>query len=101
AIDPLELADVDRSTHAGHHVLALGVHQELPVKLLFACCRITSEADTRPRSLAYVAEDHGLDVDRGAEGGIHLAHDTVGGRALVVPGAEHGFDGHSELCLRI
>ena len=52
---------------AGHHVLALGVDQEVAVLALGPGGRVAGEADAGARRVVAVAEHHGLDVDGGAE----------------------------------
>ena len=60
----LELADGLGRADARHHVLALGVHQVLAEEPPLAGARVPGEGHARPRVVAHVAEDHGLDVDR-------------------------------------
>ena len=62
---------------AGHHVLALGVDQEVAVGPLGPGGRVAGEADAGARVVVAVAEDHGLHVDGGAQ---------VVGDALAVRG---------------
>ena len=63
----LHLADLRRGPDAGDDVLALGVGQVLAVEHLLAGVRVAGEGDAGARVVAHVAEDHGHDVDRGAE----------------------------------
>ena len=51
----------------GHHVLTLGVDQEVAVLAGGAGRRVPREPDSGPRVVVSVAEHHGLDVHRGAE----------------------------------
>ena len=95
------MADRRGSANARNDVLALRVHQELAVEVLVAGCRVTGEGNAGARVVAHVAEDHRLDVDRGAPGGGDVVHAAVEHRALVVPGAENGLDRAHELLLRI
>ena len=86
---------------AGDDVLALRVGQVVAVELLRAGDRVAGEGDAGARSLAHVAEDHGLDVDGGAEVVGDLLRPPVGDRAVGVPGAEDGLDGRSQLIHRV
>ena len=92
-----KVGDRMRRADAGHHVLALGVRQILAVELLGAGRRIAGEAHARCRSVAHVAEDHGLDVHGGAEVAGDVVQPAVGDGAGVVPGAEDGVARHDEL----
>ena len=86
---------------AGHHVLALGVDQEVAVGAVLAGGRVAGEADTGARVVVAVAEHHGLHVDRGAEVvGDALAH-PVGDGPGAVPAAEDGLDGAAQLLVGV
>ncbi len=91
AVDQLGGAD------AGHHVLALGVAQELAVEDVVAVARVAGEGHAGGAVVAEVAEDHGLHVDRGAPvlGDVVLL--AVAHGARDVPRREHGLDGAHEL----
>ena len=93
----LEVGDGVRRADAGDHVFALGVFEELAVEGLFAGGGIAGEADAGGGSFAEVAEDHGLDVDGGAEIVGDLVHLAVVLGAVVKPGAEDGIAGAGEL----
>ena len=95
-----QLGDALRRADAGHHVLALGVHQELAVELVLAGGRVAGEGHAGARVLAQVAEDHGLDDDRGAPGRGDAVELPVGLGPVVLPGLEDGADGHEELLVR-
>ena len=86
---------------AGHHVLALGVLEVVAVHALVAGGGVAGEADARARGHAAVAEDHGLDVDGGAEvlGDLLLA--AVEDGAVGVPRVEDGTDGAVHLLARV
>ena len=88
-------------TDAGHHVLALGVHQELAVEEVLAGGGVAGEGHAGAGGLALVAEDHGLHVDRRAQ----IVRDALGAPVdlgpVVVPALEHGHDGHVQLLERI
>ena len=64
--DVAQLGDVLRVAHAGDDVLALGVDEEVAGRLGLAGDLVAAEGDARARRVALVAEDHLLDVDRGA-----------------------------------
>ena len=85
-------------SHAGDHVLALGIHQEFTVEHLLARRRVARECDAGTRLVAGVAVDHRLHIDRGAPflGNVVLA--AIDDRAVVHPGAEYGPDGALQLC---
>ena len=89
-----------RGAHTGHHVLALGVHEEFTVEFIGAGGGVAGESHAGAGFIARVAEYHALHV----HGGAPLAGDAVflavGDGALVVPGAEHGADGTLQLVPR-
>ncbi len=60
---------------------------------------VAGEADAGGAVLAHVAEDHGLDVHRGAPFGGDVVQAAVGDGAGVHPASEHGADGAPELFL--
>ena len=93
--DRLSVAD------AGHDVLALRVVEVVAVELLGSGDRVAGESHARPRALAHVAEDHGLDIDRGPEVVRDFLRPPVGDGAVGVPGAEDGFDRLPELVHRV
>ena len=95
------LSDGHGGTHAGHHVLALGVGQELAHQLLLAGGGVTGERNAGAAVVAHVAEGHGLDVDGGAPGVGDVVVAAVHIGAGVVPGAEHGLDGADQLLLGV
>ena len=82
---------------AGHHVLALGVDQEVAVLALGAGGRVAGEAHAGAGTVVAVAEDHGLDVHGRAEivGDAFVV--AVGDGPGTVPGGEDRFDGPAEL----
>jgi hypothetical protein len=97
--DVLHLLDRERVADAGHDVLTLRVDQELAVEDVLAGRRVAGEGDAGARVVAHVAEDHRLDVHRGAEvlgDPVDLAV-RLGARRL--PGAEDGLDRAPELRL--
>ncbi len=86
---------------AGHHVLALGVDQEVAVLPHLASGRVACEADPGSRVVVPVAEHHGLHVDgRSQVVGDPLA-DPVGDGTRAVPRREHRLDRATELLVGI
>ncbi len=86
---------------ARHHVLALGVGQELGVEAPLARAGVAGEADARPRRLAEIAEDHRHHGDRRAPVGGDAVDAPVLHRLLGEPRLEDGVDGQPELLARI
>ena len=97
----LELGDGLGVADAGHHVLALGVDQEVAVGALGPGGRVTGEADPGARVVVAVAEHHGLDVDRGAQVVGDALAVAVGDGPGPVPAAEHRLDGPAQLRRRV
>ena len=85
----------------GHHVLALGVDQELAVEGVLAGRGVAGEGHAGRAVAAHVAEDHGLDVHGGAPLGGDVVELAVGDRALVHPGAEDSADRAPKLVTRV
>ena len=92
---------MQRRADAGHDVLALGVGQVLAEEHLLARVGVAREGDARARVVAHVAEDHGHDVDRGAQVVADLVVLAVVVRALAEPRCEDGLDGQVELLVRV
>src|SRR5262249_44230261 len=90
-----------RGADAGHHVLALRVHEKVAVETLLARRRVAREADTGTRLLRRFAEDHLSDIDRRAQKSGDFLHAPVGHRLLRHPGLKHRADRSPELLLRI
>ena len=97
----LEVGDGLGVADAGDNVLALGVHQKVPVELLGAVSRVARKGDAGRRGPPLVAKGHGLDVDGGAElvGNAMLL--AVDAGTLVHPAAKDGLDSKAQLELRI
>ena len=95
--DGLELGERPRHAHAGHHVFALGVHEELAVEEVLARGRVAGEGHAGARRLALVAEDHALHVD----GRAQIVGDALGAAvdlgAMVVPALEDRDHRHVQL----
>ena len=99
--DLLELDRRARRAHAGDHVLALGVDEELAVELVRAVGGVAREGHAGAGLVAGVAVDHRLDVDRGAPLGGDVVLAAVDDGAVVAPAAEDGADGAPELLARV
>ena len=99
--DLLELVDGLGGADAGHHVFALGVHEELAEEVLFAGGGVTGEGYAGAGIVAGVAEDHHLHVDGSAPVAGDVVHAAIVDGAGVVPGTEHGLDGAQQLLLGI
>jgi hypothetical protein len=84
----LHLGHLLRRADAGHHVLALGVHQELAVELVLARGRAAREGHARAGVLAQVPVDHGLHGDGGPPAGRDPVELAVGDGPVVLPGVE-------------
>ncbi|MNE16934.1 hypothetical protein D3C77_231900 [compost metagenome] len=90
-----------RRADARHHVLALGVDQELAVELVLAGRGVAGEGHARRRGLAHVAEHHRLDVDGRAPAFGDVVHAAIEFRPVVHPAFEHGADRAPQLGLRV
>ena len=99
--DFLKLIDGVGGAHAGHHVLALGVHQKLAEEFLFAGGGVAGKGHAGAGGLAHVAKDHHLHVDGGAPRGGDVVHAAVVVGAGVIPAAENGLDGAHQLHLGV
>ena len=95
------LRDGHGGTDTGHHVLALGVGQELAHQLLLAGGGVTGKGNAGAAVVTHVAESHGLHIDSGAPGIGNVVVPAVNIGAGVVPGTEHGLDGAHELLLGV
>ena len=85
---------------ARHHVLALGVHQEVAVGPVLAGGGVAGEAHAGAGVVVAVAEHHGLHVHGGAEIVADLLAHPVRDGAGAVPRLEHGLDRAAELQAR-
>ena len=99
--DARALGDVLRRANARHHVLALRIHKELAIELMFAGRGIAREGDAGGGCLAHIAEHHRLHIHRRAPRGRDVIELAIGDGALVHPRAEDGADGAPELLMRI
>ena len=95
------LVQVARRAHARHHVLALGVRQEVPRRRGLARDLVAREGHARARAVALVAEHHLLHVHRRAPVVRDVVDAAVLDRALPGPGVEHGRDRLAQLLLRV
>ncbi len=100
-VDGLQLGERHGVADARDDVLALRVLQVVAVHALVAAGGVTGEGDTRTGVGAEVAEDHGTDVDRGAEvaGDALLAAVELG--PVGVPRVEDGLYGQVHLLARV
>ena len=85
---------------AGHHVLALGVDEEVALDLVGAVGNVAGGDHAGAAVRAHVAEDHGDDVDRGAQVVGDLGGVAVVDGPLAVPALEDGLGGELELLHR-
>ncbi len=83
--------------HPGDDVLTLGVEQEVAVGDVLPRGGVAGEGHAGAGVVVAVAEDHRLDVDRGAELVADLLALAVGDRPVAVPRAEHRVDRGVEL----
>jgi hypothetical protein len=98
----LQLGQGARGADARHHVLALGVDEEVAEGLgLLAGHVVACERHPGPRVGARVAEHHLLHVDRGAEIVVDAVEAAVVAGAAVVPRLEDGPDRRVELLARV
>jgi hypothetical protein len=97
----LEFGDVARRAHAAHHVLALGVGQEVARWVRGAGQLVARKRDAAAARVALVAEDHLLDVDRGAPVVGDAVDAPVLHRAAAHPGVEDCADRAEELVARL
>ena len=99
--DARHFRDVLGGADARHHILALGVDEELAVKLVLAGGGVAREGDAGGGGLAHVAEDHGLHIHRRAPTLGDVVKAAIGDGALVHPGAEDSAHRAPELGARI
>ncbi len=95
------LVDRLRGASAGHHVLPLGIDQELAEEDILAGGGIAGKGDAGGAVFAHVAENHRLDIDRGPPVGGDVVELAVGDGAGVHPGTENSTDRPPELLLGI
>ena len=80
-----QLIDMLRRTDAGDDILALRVHQEFTVQLVFTSARITGERHAGTAVIAHVAEYHHLHIDRRAPAARNIVHLPIINGARVIP----------------
>ena len=97
----LHLVQVARRAHARHHVLALGVRQEVAARPGRAGDLVAREGDAGARGVALVAEHHLLHVHRRAPVVGDAVDAPVLDRAVAHPGVEHGADRLAQLLARV
>ena len=96
-----QVCDRRRGPDAGHDVLALGVGQVLAEERVLAGAGVAREGHARAGVVAHVAEDHGHDVDRGAQVVGDLLVVAIVAGALAEPAREDGLDGQVELLVGV
>ncbi|GAA3103397.1 hypothetical protein GCM10020254_56480 [Streptomyces goshikiensis] len=96
-VDLLQIGERDGVADARDHVLALGVLEVVAVDALVAAGRVAGEGDAGAGVGAEVAEDHGADVDRGAQVARDALLAPVELGAVGVPGVEDRLDGEVHL----
>ena len=95
------LGYAEGSADTGDHILALGVDQELTVKLLSSGRRIAGEGYAGRRGVAAVSKHHGLDIDRRSPIFGYAVQTPVGSRAGRLPGLEHRSYGPPQLLVHV
>ena len=75
-----------------NNVLALCVNQELAVKLILTCRRVTGEADTSSAVIAEIPECHCYDVDGSSERVVNFIDFTVRDCSGNIPALEDRLD---------
>ena len=90
-----------RGADAGHHILALGVDEELAIEFLRAGRGVPGEAHAGGGVVATVPEDHLHDIDSRAQVGGDVVRAAVHLSPGVLPGTEHGVHGPVQLLDRI
>ena len=91
-VDLLQVLQRHRVADAGHHILALGVLQVVPVDTRLPAARIAGERDPGAGVHAEVAEHHRDHIDRGAQVGRDPLLPPVEDRPVGVPRVEDGPD---------
>src|ERR1041385_7201242 len=87
--------------NARDHILSLRLHQELAVKLLRPNGGIAGKTDAGATGVAEVAEDHGLDIDRGAEHVVNIVNAAIMLGAIILPRTENSVASHHQLLMGI
>lgn len=100
-VDRLQLGERHGVADAGDDVLALGVLQVVAVDALVAAGGVAGEGDAGAGVGAEVAEDHGADVDRGAQVVRDALLAAVELGAVAVPRLEDGLYGEVHLLARV
>ena len=100
-VDPLQIGQRHGVADPGHHVLALGVLQVVPVDALRPGRRIAGEAHAGTRVRAGVAEDHRDHVDRRAQVVRDALLAPVEHRPIGVPRREDRMDRLAKLLARV
>ena len=96
-----QLVDMLRGADAGHDILALGIHQIFAVKFIFPGRGAAGKGHAGAAIVAHIAKDHGLHVDRRAQGGRDIVELAVIVGARRIPRTEHRLDGADQLLFRV
>ena len=96
-----ELSNGRGSTHAGNHVLSLGVDEVFAEEGLFAGGRVAGKGNASAGVFVQVTKHHGLHVDGGAPAVGDVVHAAIDVGAGVVPRTEHGLNRFHHLSLRV
>ena len=95
------LGQILRRADAGDDVLALRIDQEFAVIGAVALGGIAGEGDAGRRRVAHIAEDHRLDVDRGAPVRGDVVEAAIDLGTLRLPRSEHRADCAPELVMDV
>ena len=90
-----------RVADAGHHVLALCVHEEVAIGTVVAGGCVAGEPHTGARCVVAIAEHHRLDIHRGSKVVRDLLPHPVRHSSRSVPRTEHRLDRAVQLLARI
>ena len=90
-----------RGTYTGHHIFALGVHQEFAIELILAVTRVACESHTGATVVAHITEYHGLHVHGCTPLIGNLFDAAVLDGPLTIPAGEHGADAAPHLLVGI
>ena len=99
--DFLQLIDGLRGTDTCNDILALCIHQEFTIQLVFTGTWITRKGNAGTAVISHVAENHHLYVDSCSPVSRNIIHFTIENRTLVVPGTENCFNRAVQLLFRI
>ena len=90
-----------RCADACHHILTLGIDQELAIQALLTGGRIAGKGNAGGRGGAKIAEHHGLHIDGRAPIMRDIVQRAIGDGAGIAPAGKDGGNGPPELHMRI